>query len=434
MNVWTVLVLVVIGIAGAIFVGGKAKAHYGMAAIAFAYVIGSWILGIGTGTLVNYFPIRVVFTIIGTTYFYGYAVSNGTISVIADRIVYAGRNIPWAIMIFLAAATWSIGALGATAATAVMLMGPVGYMIAKKANIHPMLAVTVVGEFACAGNMMPWSSIGVIYRGLAEAALTPEDAYTASVGQALALLVGVTLVCAVVYFLLKGHKAEKITMDKPEPITPKQKATLVLVFAILALTILPRVIGTVFGVSSPILTWLNTYMDLQFLGILGGLICAILKLGDDKEAMNNIPWSLVMLISGFAILMGVAVECGVAVAVSEFIASNCPVALVTPLFHLIGGAMSFVMTGATVVQTFTPFIPAIATSTGLNAAVLWAALTMGTNITGMSPFSMGGSFILGLCPDKELQKKLFGWQVILAIIPVVVFTALAFVGYFSWFC
>lgn len=429
----SILVLLILGIAMAIFIGSKGNMNYGMAAFAIAYVVGTFILGYGPNILLAHFPTSVLFTIIGTTYFYGFAVENGTVSVIADRLIYASRKAPWSLPLLLGVAAWSVGALGATAATAVMLVAPIGYQVAKRANFSTLLAVIVIGEMAGSGNMMHWSSIGSIYRGLIETIMEPDLAYATSAGFGAALLIMCAVISVAAYFIFKGYQAEQITIKKPEPITSNQKKTLAVIAVVLALVIVPRILNSLFNINGAVISWLIQYMDMSYLCILASIVLALLKVGDEKKAFGSIPWGLCILIAGFAVLLGVAIEGGAMEYLSNVIAEYAPDWLIVPLFNLVGGIMSFFMTGTTVVQTFTPLIPTVAASTGISASAAWIALAVGTNIAGMAPFSMGGSFILGLCPDPEQQKKQFGQQVILAIVTVLFSFCCGLLGFFNLF-
>lgn len=56
-----------------------------------------------------------------------------------------------------------------------------------------------------------------------------------------------------------------------------------------------------------------------------------------------------------------------------------------------------------------PIVPELATFSGFDPVVLFTAIVLGAQASAISPFSSGGSLVLGACPEKykeELFKKL----------------------------
>lgn len=60
-------------------------------------------------------------------------------------------------------------------------------------------------------------------------------------------------------------------------------------------------------------------------------------------------------------------------------------------------------------------IPALAVSTGLNPAVLFACTVLGAQSSAISPFSSGGSLILGSCGNEEERNALFNRLLFVAV-------------------
>lgn len=51
-----------------------------------------------------------------------------------------------------------------------------------------------------------------------------------------------------------------------------------------------------------------------------------------------------------------------------------------------------------------PIIPSIAQSSGLSEALLFTCIVIGAQASAISPFSSGGSLILGAYPEKYREK------------------------------
>ena len=54
-----------------------------------------------------------------------------------------------------------------------------------------------------------------------------------------------------------------------------------------------------------------------------------------------------------------------------------------------------------------PIVPAIAVATGYNPTVLFVCIVVGAQASAISPFSSGGSLILGSTPQGVNQSQLF---------------------------
>ena len=60
-------------------------------------------------------------------------------------------------------------------------------------------------------------------------------------------------------------------------------------------------------------------------------------------------------------------------------------------------------------------IPGIAAATGLNPIALFACTILGAQSSAISPFSSGGSLILGSYGDEEGRNKLFNRLLFVAV-------------------
>ena len=107
-------------------------------------------------------------------------------------------------------------------------------------------------------------------------------------------------------------------------------------------------------------------------------------------------------------LFAVAVEAGTIDLLSNWIGSNVPTFLVPIAFSLVGAVMSFFSsTTGVVCPALFPLIPGLSATTGLGAANLFTCTVLGAQSSAISPFSSGGSLILGSCGNEEERSSLF---------------------------
>ena len=142
----------------------------------------------------------------------------------------------------------------------------------------------------------------------------------------------------------------------------------------------------------------------------------LFDLAPQKEVIARVPWNTILMIAGAGMLIAVAVEAGTINALSAWIGSNIPTALVPLAFSLVGAFMSFFSsTTGVVAPALFPLIPPLAAATGLNPAALFACTILGAQSSAISPFSSGGSLILGSCGNEEERNRLFNRLLFIAV-------------------
>ena len=115
-------------------------------------------------------------------------------------------------------------------------------------------------------------------------------------------------------------------------------------------------------------------------------------------------------------LIAVAVEAGTIDALSTWIGFNVPKPLVPIAFSIVGAIMSFFSsTTGVVAPALFPLIPNLAASAGLSSSALFACTIIGAQSSAISPFSSGGSLILGSCGNEEDRNHLFNRLLFVAV-------------------
>lgn len=205
----TIMLLVLAALAVTIGIGVLWKnCNIGLIGMAFAFLIGSWVGGAGTYDIIGYWPVSIMFILIVTSWFFGYASTNGTLSGIADRLVYATRRIPWfsPISVFLTA--FVISGLG-VGVWGIVFVAPIGFVIARRGNFNPLLVVIATNVGALATGGLQWAAGGPTNAGLLMAAgWETEAASTLAVAFGYASILPCTVAFLICYVLLGGYRAQ----------------------------------------------------------------------------------------------------------------------------------------------------------------------------------------------------------------------------------
>lgn len=413
---WVLLVAIVLLIFSILF-SLKRNVNLGVPAIGCAFFFGSVLLKIPANTLLGYIPVNVIFVTVAGGMFFGYAIQNGTIQNLAHQVLYrCGRHtgiVPWAI--FLVSAL--ISGTGAGPTPALVIIAPIGVTAALEAGFSPILTVMAIVFGAQAGSSAIWTSSSGMRAGYL---LEIWDSKTVSQIMNVLMLTGpvmFTVMFLIGYILLRGWKSSCMTFQKAEPLTLKQKETLIVLLSGIVLIIVPAIVESF--APNPITGFLaerfNTY---TFLSV-GIVICALLKLGDEREILKNqIPWSMVFMFIGVNILIGIATDSGVAEMLSQLLMNDIPIWLVPGILGLIGAVLSLFSGFTVVYPLLLPLLPTLIKA-GVNPISMITAVIFTTGVTAISPFSMAGALVLSNVKEDNLRNclipKQLGYTLFMAV-------------------
>ena len=87
-------ILIILAIVLAVYLGYKTKINTGFFCIAFAYIIGCFVVGLKTKDLIGMWPTSTMFVILSVSLFYNFAAINGTLEKLSGSLLYACRSFP----------------------------------------------------------------------------------------------------------------------------------------------------------------------------------------------------------------------------------------------------------------------------------------------------------------------------------------------------
>ena len=416
-------VILVAAIALAVVLGYKTSINTGFFCIAFAFLIGCFGLGITTKSLISFWPTSTMFVILSVSLFYNFAAVNGTLEKMSSALLYACRSFPGLLPFALFFVAVVLSVMGAAYFTVLAFLAPITLVICDEAKMDKLTGAVAINCGALAGGNFPTAALGVVFRGLmdtayeADPSLTPVDSFSSELKIFGFAIVFSIIVIAIFRYGFKENRniGKGITFKKPEPFTEKQKTTLTLMLVMMAVVLVFPLLNMILPGNS-LISAVSSKVDVGLVAICFTVIALLLDLAPQKEVIAKVPWNTIIMIAGAGMLIAVAVEAGTIEALSSWIGSNVPVALVPVAFSLVAAFMSFFSsTTGVVTPALFPLIPALAASTGLDAAVLFACTVLGAQSSAISPFSSGGSLILGSCGKEEERNRLFNRLLFVAV-------------------
>lgn len=415
--------ILIVAIAAAVFLGYKTKINTGLFCIAFAYLIGCFGLGLKPKALIGYWPTNTMFVILAVSLFYNVAAANGTLEKISRSLLYSCRRFPGLLPYALFFVAVILSVMGAAYFTVLAFLAPITLLICEEAKMDKLTGAVAINCGALAGGNFPTAALGVIFRGLMDTAyegtpdLTPVDSFSAALTLFALAVVSSLIIITVFRFGLKANRGigKGISFAKPDTYTRPQKQTLFLIIAMMVVVLIFPLMKMLMPNVS-VIAKIAGKIDVGLVAIIFAVIALLMKLAPQKEIIARIPWNTIIMIAGAGMLIAVAVEAGTIDMLSHWIGSNIPAFLIPLVFSIVAAFMSFFSsTTGVVAPALFPLIPALAAASGLNPAVLFTCTVLGAQSSAISPFSSGGSLILGGCSNEEQRNALFNRLLFVAV-------------------
>lgn len=389
-----------------------------LGAICFAatFLVGVLAAGLETGVALGGFPAGLFVVLVGVTYLFNVATQNGAVDWLVAKAVQGVRGhtrlIPW-IMFGISGLLSAIGAV-----YAVPIIAPIALGFAARNQISQTLMGLMVIHGWGAGALSPISVYGVIVDGVLRASDLPTGPVTIFViGMVANLVVGAGL-----YLALGGlripHRSRLVERDEEpagaptaaetDPHVHLPKMTLEMAATFLAIVLL--IIGAVAG------------FDVGLLAFTLAVLIGLLNFKHHKEAVNQIPWSVVMLVTGVLTYIGVLQEIGTIDRLGSIVtAMGAPVVGALVLLY-VGAVVSAFATSSGVISALVPLgVPLLAASE-LNPVAVIGALAVASTIVDVSPFSTNGAIVVANATedrrDTVFRHLLIWGAMVVAVAPL----------------
>lgn len=382
-----------------------ARINVGILAVALAFPVGIYAAGWKPDAVLGLFPSALFLTLAGVTLLFGIAQENGTLGTLARRGVRACGGTPALLPPLFFALACGLASIGPGAIAASALVAPLAMAAGATAGVSPFLMALMVANGANAGNLSPFSAVGVIVQTQMHKAGLPHQDWSVFGANFAAH----ALVAAAAYglfgglALLRAPRVALATGPAEPPLTGRQWLTLAVLAAWIAGV-------TVFKVNP---------------GLSAFAAAAILILArtvEDHAAVAAVPWSVLLMVSGVSVLVGVLEKTGGMELFSSLLAR-----LATP--GTANGAMAFVTglistyssTSGVVYPAFLPMVPGlVAKLGGGNPLEIALSINVGAAIVDVSPLSTIGALCIAGLPAGGDAKKLFRQMLLWGLAMIVV--------------
>jgi len=397
------------------------KVNMGFLAMGMALIIAR-IGGIADKTVISNFSTSLFISLVGPAFLFSMAVNNGTMDLLAKKMLKLVGKQLWSIPLIIALLTYVLSAAGCGNIPTFAILLPLGIALAAELGID-VIAMGLIITLACnMGCMSPISNGGIIAAGLiAETSFTGQYSWELF-GECTIVWFLITMGIYFIYKLYKP-KAENLEMLADiHAFDKKQKLTLV---AIAAVVFVVFAFNVNIGLAAP----------------LAAIILCISGVAKDKEAIKIMPWGTFILVCGVNMLMAVVKALGGIDLLVAGLTSIMSGATVRPIMALAAGIMSwFSSTTGVVMPALIPTVPGILEqfpAAGYGPVV--ASITISSFLAAFSPASTGGAGIMAQYAifskgkGEQDTNKLFVRLFLTSVVCVLISVVFSFVGIYNIF-
>ena len=403
-----------------VVVGFLLKRNIGLIAIALALILGR-IANIPDAEIISGFNTNLFVILLGVSYLFTIANSNGTLENIVRHIVaLAGRHINLIPVIFVVlGALMSMAGPGTVPTLALTTI--LSTALAKELDIDPLPFTVCCFMGAAGGGMSPIASTGIVALDLAA-----KEGYTGLEMPYMFTVLFAFLIFGAVYYFATG--LFKLRADKiPESIKNQKKMT-----KDQWITLAGMIFMLLLVIFFKINVGLAAFLVAAILNIIG--VC------DEKKVFAEIPWSTLIMICGVSVLMNLVITLGGIDKISGWLASIMTPYTAPALMAVSSGLFGlFASTVGVVIPTLVPAVPGIIAGLGggVDPCTLISALSVSSQISGISPASTGGALALAAFvtlynPTGDQKNRYFIRLFITSIVAVLFVSALGLTGFYSW--
>jgi Na+/H+ antiporter NhaD/arsenite permease-like protein len=390
----------------AMLVSCTTRLNVGVLSLALAWIVGVWIGEMPLSDVIGAFPLQLFLMLVGVTLLFSQAQLNGTLDRLANKAVQLCKGNTGLVPIMFFALALGIASLGpGNVATAAML-APMAMAVAARANISRFLMAIMVGNGAQAGSLSPFAPTGIIVNGIMGTIdlggnewFTYWTNMTAHGGLAFAG-----------YFAFGGLKLFRsrfVDTSNQDSSTDRFESKHLFSLAI----ILTVVISVLFLEA-----------NIGMAAFTGAVILAASRVADHEQAIRNIPWTPIIMVTGVTVLIGLMQRTGGLELFTAALARFATQDSVTGLLAFLTGVISvYSSTSGVVLPAFLPTIPGLLERLGGgDPLALAASMNIGAHLVDMSPLSTTGAICLAAVTTpsevRPTYNRLLAWGLSMSVV------------------
>jgi Na+/H+ antiporter NhaD/arsenite permease-like protein len=433
-------------------IGSLTSISAGLLALVAAFVVGTLVADLPIKEVMDLFPDGLFFILVGATLLFGIVRITGTIDLLAywaERLA-GGRRLLVPVLMFLLTAVLS--SAGAFTPAAIAIVAPVALALGSRFGISTLAMGLVVVQGANAGAFSPVNPFGVLSNVMLDEAGAPSGdtlklyLYCFLFNAALAVI-AYALIQTVVNRRERRNDSDAVQLDGSGGSTASQPAagpasggvaTAVLEETAATTTtptkveVTPMRVLTLIGLVALLVLTTAFGIDVGVASLVIALVLICVKPSVQKPAVETMPWSAILLVTGIVTYVGVLEAMGALAHLQDGIqglGNSSLAALVVS--YVVGIVSAFASTTGTL-GVISPIVVPIAGDPLLTAIGVVTAVSISSSVVDTSPMSTSGALLMASAQPKDERmffRALLLWAIgMIAIVPLFVWFLFVFLG------
>ena len=394
--------------------------NVGFLGIGFAIIVGGIFANTTGAKVMKGFPLSLFMILVGVTFLFGMAQTNGTMEKLTAYSVRACKGNTAMIPLIIFLLVTFITTIGPGNIAGCALMAPVSMAIATRVKMPAFLMTLLVVGAANGAAFSPFAPAGIISNGIiakmAPALNLPADSlnalawkvhFNSEIAQGFANIGG--------FFVMGGWKwiqeQKNAAFDidelapKPEPFNAAQLTTLILVAILICLVVFPGLPGIKGTLPK---TFTNMLSNVGSIAFVLSIVLMLTGYGDSKAAVKVMPWGVIMMVCGVSVLIDVMDKAGGLKFLVQIMASvSGPVSICFWVSFVPAVISAYSSSSGVVMPMFLPMTPGLVELTGGDPIAIISSIDIGAHLVDTSPLSTLGALCIAAAGDHEDKGKLF---------------------------
>ena len=396
----------------AIVVSCTIRLHVGFLAISLAWVVGVYLADMSAAEVMSGFPTRLFLTLAGVTLLFSQAQANGTLDLIAHKAVEFCRGNVGVMPMMFFLLSFVLASIGPGNIASTAIIAPMGMAVAGQVGVPAFLMAIMIGNGANAGSLSPIAPTGVIVNGVMDDIGLGGNEMLTYVNNMMAHVV----IAFGAYFLFGGWRLLGRTHAGAVEVPGAGGGPS-------ASAVFERRHWITMGVVAALLAGVILFDVDVGLGAFGcAVVLALLRAGDETEAIKLMPWRVMMMVCGVTVLVSVLDETGGLELFTRVLAGVSTANTVTAVMAFTTGFISiYSSTSGVVLPAFLPTVPGLAEQVGGVAPLAVAsAMNVGAHLVDVSALSTLGALCMASAARHEdsraLFNKLMAWGLSMTVV------------------
>lgn len=380
-----------VALLAAIVISMVSRINVGLLAIAAAWLIGVYIVGMKPDAVLAGFPASLFLTLAGVTLLFSIAEVNRSFEGVASRAFLWVRGSVRILPLVFFVLGFGFAAVGPGAVPGVALVIPLAMVLGSRAQIPPLLTALMVANGANAGNLSPLSAVGIIANSRMTAAGIGGHEGVVMLANFLAHAFAAAIAYAFYLFWMRSNATTTAaTVEAPQPFERAQTWTLwVLAVWVVSVVVFKFNVG------------LSAFA--------AALLLIAVKAGDESAAIKRMPWGIILMVTGVSVLIAILESSGGMALFTKLLAAIATPGTVNGVIAFVTGAIStYSSTSGVVLPAFLPTVPGLVQEVGGGDPLAIAlSINVGSSLVDVSPLSTIGALCVAAVGDPTVSRKLF---------------------------